>query len=60
MLIQHLKELEAYNLVMRHQKPVVPHFVRYERLAMGEEIKPILLAIGAWGLKHQGAIYSKN
>ena len=53
MLIQHLKELEADNLVIRHQKPVVPHFVRYERLAMGEEIKPIPMAMGAWGLKHQ-------
>jgi len=60
MLIQHLKELESDNLLIRHQKPVVPPFVEYELTAMGEEIKPILSAMGAWGLKYQSAEMSQN
>jgi len=34
--------------------------VEYELTAMGEEIKPILSAMGAWGLKYQSAEMSQN
>jgi len=53
MLIQHLKELETDNLLVREAKPVVPPFVEYRLTEKGDEIKPILSAMAAWGLRHK-------
>jgi len=55
MLIQHLKELETDYLVVREAKPVVPPFVEYRLSEKGEEIKPILSAMAAWGVRHQSS-----
>ncbi len=51
MLIQHLKQLEADNLVIRRARPVVPPFVDYRLSPSGKELSPILTAMAVWGLK---------
>jgi DNA-binding HxlR family transcriptional regulator len=51
MLIQHLKQLQADNLVVRKAEPVVPPFVTYYLSQPGEELTPILSAMAAWGFK---------
>jgi DNA-binding HxlR family transcriptional regulator len=51
MLIQHLKQLEADNLVLRKAKPVVPPFVTYTLTAAGKELTPVLTAMATWGIK---------
>lgn len=50
MLIQHLKELEADNLVERAVKPVVPPHVTYSLTDAGAALAPVLHAMAAWGL----------
>jgi len=52
MLIQHLKELEQDNLIVRKSLPVVPPFVEYWLSDSGKEMKPILNAMAAWGMKY--------
>jgi DNA-binding HxlR family transcriptional regulator len=52
MLIQHLKELEVDNLIIRKSYPVVPPFVEYTLSNSGKEMSPILQAMAKWGLKH--------
>ena len=48
MLIQHLKQLEADNLVIREARPVVPPYVTYTLTASGRGLKPVLYAMAAW------------
>ena len=50
MLIQHLKQLEADNLVIRESKPVVPPFVTYKLSKSGRGLKPIIEAMAAWAI----------
>jgi DNA-binding HxlR family transcriptional regulator len=50
MLIQHLKELEADDLVIREVKPVVPPHVTYSLSTSGTALKPVLKAMAEWGL----------
>ena len=50
MLIQHLKQLQADNLVTRKAEPVVPPFVTYKLSLAGEELTPVLNAMAAWGI----------
>lgn len=50
MLIEHLKQLQQDNLVVRKAEPVVPPFVTYELSASGKELSPVLEAIAKWGL----------
>jgi DNA-binding HxlR family transcriptional regulator len=52
MLIQHLRELEADDLVKRDVMPVVPPHVEYSLTKTGKELTPILNAMAKWGLKH--------
>lgn len=52
MLIQHLKELERDNLIIRMSLPVVPPFVEYWLSDSGKEMEPILKAMADWGLKY--------
>ncbi len=52
MLIQSLKELEADELLIREAKPVVPPHVEYRLSDSGEELRPVLLAMVEWALKH--------
>lgn len=52
MLIQSLKELEADELIIREAKPIVPPHVEYSLSDSGEELRPILLSMVQWALKH--------
>ena len=52
MLIQHLKELEQDQLILRESLPVVPPHVIYSLTASGKEMSPILEAMAKWGLKN--------
>ncbi|MBS1742800.1 MAG: winged helix-turn-helix transcriptional regulator [Bacteroidetes bacterium] len=52
MLIQHLKELEQDQLVLREALPVVPPYVMYSLTRQGKEMKPILEAMAKWGIKN--------
>jgi len=61
MLIQHLKQLEADDLLTREAKPVVPPYVTYSLTASGSELRPILNAMATWAIqdseKHSSPIY---
>ncbi|MEC5143478.1 helix-turn-helix domain-containing protein [Chitinophaga sp. 212800010-3] len=50
-LIQHLKQLEADNLVIRESKPVVPPFVTYRLSNAGQGLFPVIQAMAAWAFK---------
>lgn len=52
MLIQHLKELEADELILRESLPVVPPHVNYSLTGSGKEMAPILTAMAKWGIKN--------
>jgi len=51
MLIQHLKQLEADNLVKREAKPVVPPFVTYSLTPSGVRLHKVLYAMAAWSVE---------
>ena len=53
MLIQHLKQLEADNLVQRKAKPVIPPFVEYSLTDSGKELRQVLEAMVGWALKNR-------
>jgi len=50
MLIQHLKQLQEDNLVLRTAAPTVPPFVTYSLTPAGAKLQPILNAMAVWGL----------
>ena len=52
MLIQHLKELNADNLVTRKIISAIPAHVEYSLTEIGRELTPILNAMCQWGIKH--------
>lgn len=54
MLIQHLKELEADQLVCRQALAVVPPHVEYSLSAAGRELGPVLQEMAGWGVKYRG------
>src|SRR3954469_5403951 len=54
MLIQHLKQLQADNLIIRTAEAVVPPVVHYKLSQSGEELTPILDAMAAWAFKTTG------
>ncbi|MFN9783659.1 MAG: winged helix-turn-helix transcriptional regulator [Sphingobacteriales bacterium] len=49
-LIQHLKQLESDQLIIRESKPVVPPFVTYTLSPSGKKLKPIIDAMVAWSV----------
>jgi DNA-binding HxlR family transcriptional regulator len=51
MLIQHLKQLQDDNLVIRKAEPVVPPFVTYYLSESGEDFTSVLNAIAEWGVR---------
>jgi DNA-binding HxlR family transcriptional regulator len=53
MLIQHLKQLEADNLVHRKALPVVPPFVEYSLTDSGKELRQVLDAMVGWAMKNR-------
>jgi DNA-binding HxlR family transcriptional regulator len=52
MLIQNLKELEADEIIIREARPVVPPHIEYSLTECGKELRPVLLAMKKWALKH--------
>jgi DNA-binding HxlR family transcriptional regulator len=52
MLIQHLKELEKDNLIVRKALPIVPPHVEYSLSKSGKAIQPILTAMAQWGANY--------
>lgn len=50
MLIQHLKQLQEDDLVLRTAKHVVPPVVTYSLTAAGKKLQPILNEMAIWGL----------
>lgn len=51
MLIQHLKQLENDNLVIREAKPVVPPFVTYRLSNAGIGLLPVIEAMAQWAFQ---------
>ncbi|WP_316818464.1 helix-turn-helix domain-containing protein [Pedobacter nyackensis] len=51
MLIQHLKQLQEDDLVLRTAEPVVPPFVTYSVTSAGTKLQPVLNAMAIWGLE---------
>jgi DNA-binding HxlR family transcriptional regulator len=51
MLIQHLKQLQQDDLIIRKAEPVVPPFVTYKLSAAGESLTPIMMAMADWAVK---------
>ena len=49
MLIQHLRELEADNLIKRDVKPVVPPHVEYSLTPRGQSLNTLLNEMAEWG-----------
>ncbi|MEB0261598.1 MULTISPECIES: helix-turn-helix domain-containing protein [unclassified Mucilaginibacter] len=54
MLIQHLKQLQEDDLVIRKSEPVVPPHVTYKLSKTGESLTPVMEAIATWGFKFIG------
>jgi DNA-binding HxlR family transcriptional regulator len=52
MLIQHLKELEADQLITRVAHPVIPPHVDYSLTQVGRDLSPILVAMKDWAAKY--------
>lgn len=52
MLIQHLKELQADDLVHRKVISTIPAHVEYSLTEIGADLTPILMAMYHWGLKY--------
>lgn len=55
MLIQHLKQLEIDNLVIRTALPVVPPHVTYSLTEMGKALGPVLYAMASWAIEDSAA-----
>lgn len=51
MLIQHLKQLENDNLLIREAKPVVPPYVTYTLTESGMGLKNVIGAMSEWAQK---------
>lgn len=49
MLTKQLRELEADGLIKRKVYPVVPPKVEYSLSPKGESLRPIIMALKAWG-----------
>ncbi|MGB4770305.1 MAG: helix-turn-helix domain-containing protein [Chitinophagaceae bacterium] len=50
-LIQHLKQLETDQLIIRESRPVVPPHVTYSLTASGKKLKPIIDSMAAWAIE---------
>lgn len=52
MLTKQLRELEEAGLVSRTVHPVVPPHVDYALTPLGQSLKPVVVALEAWGKQH--------
>lgn len=57
-LIQHLKQLESDNLVIREAKPVVPPFVTYRLSEAGKGLLPVIESMANWAIQDMGGKYT--
>ncbi len=55
MLIQHLKQLQDDELVLRIAEPVVPPHVTYSLTDAGKKLQPVLNEMAVWGLQDMNA-----
>jgi len=53
-LIQHLKQLEEDNLIIRKAKPVIPPHVTYSLSNAGQRLYPVLYAMAVWAVESKG------
>jgi len=53
MLIQHLKQLENDNLLIREAKPVVPPYVTYTLTESGMGLRGVLYGMAAWAIEER-------
>jgi DNA-binding HxlR family transcriptional regulator len=53
-LIQHLKQLEEDELLIRKSRPVVPPYVTYELSRSGKALRPVLYAMAEWAVNNSG------
>lgn len=63
MLIQHLKQLEADNLLIREAKPVVPPFVTYTLTEAGQELEAVINSMAVWSfrdMERSGIVYTPS
>lgn len=58
MLIQHLKQLEADNLLIRESRPVVPPYVTYRLTKAGEGLLPVIHAMAEWSFKDKEGAFN--
>ncbi|GAA2999472.1 helix-turn-helix domain-containing protein [Streptosporangium longisporum] len=56
MLIQQLREMEAYGLVHREVYHQVPPKVEYSLTEFGRSLNEALIPLGDWGERHMGTI----
>lgn len=52
-LTANLREMEEKGLVVRRVYPEVPPRVEYELTGLGESLRPVIDAMGAWGAGYQ-------
>lgn len=57
MLIQHLKQLEADNLLIREARPVVPPYVTYTLTTSGRALDVVINAMADWAFKDMGRVF---
>ncbi|SFO44889.1 transcriptional regulator, HxlR family [Chitinophaga sp. YR627] len=57
MLIQHLKQLEGDNLLIRESKPVVPPYVTYRLTKAGEGLLPVIHAMAEWSFRDKAGAF---
>lgn len=60
MLIQHLKQLQEDDIVIRKAENTVPPFVTYYLSPSGQELTAVLDAMAEWGLRDSDRQRTKN
>ncbi|WP_257668710.1 winged helix-turn-helix transcriptional regulator [Parapedobacter tibetensis] len=59
-LIQHLKQLENDDLIIRKAKPIVPPFVKYRLSNAGKGLLPVIEAMAAWAIANMEGVYDRG
>lgn len=60
MLIQHLKQLQEDELVLRFAESVIPPFVTYSLSSGGKKLAPALNALAVWGISDSKRMKKKS
>lgn len=53
MLIQHLRQLEADDIISRKALPVIPPYVEYSLTANGKALAPVMKSMVEWAEKNK-------